>query len=117
EAGPDYVGLRRRIALSLADHVRWIRRYPSQYSSANNHRLGELAGIIATSSLLPELRVESIEAAALSELERRCREQFGADGGHLEQAYGYAVFATDLLVVIAGSLRATGGEVPVWLGE
>ena len=117
EAGPACIELRRRIAVLLAHHVRWIRRYPSRYSSANNHRLGELVGIIAASSLVPELRLESAAAAALSELELRCREQFGPDGGHVEQAFGYAVFASDLLVVGAGSLNATGREVPGWLGE
>ena len=44
-----------QIACALWQAVRWIERDPSTGSSANNHRLGELVGVLAVSALVPEL--------------------------------------------------------------
>src|SRR5579885_2353136 len=108
--------LRARLLESLGDHVTWVQRYPSLFSSANNHRLGELAAIVLAAATAPELDLATQSSAALNELEARCREQFASDGGNREQAFGYMLFSTELLVVVAGALRASGQELPAWLG-
>ncbi len=58
---------RRRAGLrTLHQHAEWIRFDPSTHSSANNHRIGELAGLATIGLLAPELasaeRAESIGA-------------------------------------------------------
>src|SRR6185312_6898378 len=40
---------------SLWQHGRWICRDPSSHSSANNHRVGELVGLLSVALLAPEL--------------------------------------------------------------
>jgi hypothetical protein len=102
---------------SLREHVHWIRRYPSLFSSANNHRIGELTAILVTAALAPELRLGDAATAALDELRQRCDQQFATDGSHREQSFGYAVFSLELLLVAAGALRSTGAVVPGWLDD
>ncbi len=107
----------RPVAESLSRHVAWIERFPSLHSSANNHRLGELCGVIVADALVPELSIPVQLERALDELRLRCAEQFAPDGGNREQAFGYAVFATDMLLLAASSLSAAGRNVPRWLSD
>jgi hypothetical protein len=102
---------------SLSRHIAWIEQFPSLHSSANNHRLGELCGVIVADALLPELSARADADRALAELRRRCAEQFAPDGGNREQAFGYAVFATDMLLLAASCLDAAGRRAPGWLDD
>lgn len=108
-------GLRDALCRSLRRHVRFIERYPSLYTSANNHRVGELVGVIVAGVLAPELGLAAHASRALEELGRRCDEQFAPDGSHREQAFGYAVFTAELVLLAAGVLERAGRPVPTWL--
>ena len=98
---------------SLWQHGRWIRRDPSLGSSANNHLLGELAGLVVIGSLAPELRDaprwrhEGLEGLAV-EAER----QINRDGSSAEQAFTYHIFVVDLLLVATAVLDACEHSVP-----
>ncbi len=98
-------------------HLGFIERYPSLHSSANNHRLGELAAIVVAARLIPELDADASVVRALEELELRTRQQFGADGTNLEQSFGYAVSATDSLLLAAAALSASGARPPTWIAS
>lgn len=104
-----------RLLRSLESHIAWVQRYPSLFSSANNHRIGELTGVIVAATLAPELELDDRSHRALSELWTRCEEQFASDGGHREQSFGYGVFSLELLLTVAGVLSSSDESVPPWL--
>ncbi len=86
-------------------HVDWIKRFPSLYSSANNHRIAELAGLIVGSTMAPgfpdalALREDSWRAL-LVEIDR----QIGQDGVGAEQSPGYTAFSIELFLLAAAAL-------------
>ena len=83
--------LRRDI---LAPHVWHAWRHQSFGSSANNHLLGELVGLILATVRWPAL---ARWGAPLAELQRRWEDevlaQFAEDGGNKEQALNYQLFS------------------------
>lgn len=91
-------------------HLDWIRRFPSLNSSANNHRIAELAGLIVGSTMAPgfpgavELR-ENSWRALLAEIDQ----QIHPDGVGAEQSPGYSAFSIELLLVAATALGRAGG--------
>src|SRR6266545_4236147 len=90
----------RVIAQGLDQHARWILRDPSTHSSANNHAIGELAGLAAVALLAPELRGASAwQAHALRRLGEEAERQILADGTGAEQAFAYQLFVVDLLLL------------------
>ncbi len=102
---------RRTISLSLWQHHRWIVRDPSPGSSANNHRLGELVGLLAVGILAPELPgTRRRLPLALCELESQAERQILPDGGNPEQAFTYAVYVADLLLLSAALLSSAGRD-------
>ncbi len=103
----------RRFQEILWQHGRWIERDPSSHSSANNHRMGELVGLIVICSLAPELRAtREWFGWALRELSEQASEQILPDGFGAEQAFTYHVYVVDLLLVAVASLDAVSAPVP-----
>ena len=90
-------------------HVRFIWRHQSFGSSANNHLLGELAGLTLAAVAWPTIQRA---AASLDRLQRRCEQeicaQFNRDGGNREQAFNYQLFSWELCWHVRGALRAAG---------
>lgn len=77
-------------------------------SSANNHLLGELAGLALVGLLAPELRrSDDFTRRGLEGLAREATRQILPDGMGAEQAFGYQLFVLDLilLVVAVAELR------------
>jgi len=102
-----------RVRLSLWQHGRWIERDPSTGSSANNHRIGELVGLVVLGSLVPELAAaEAWVSAGCAGLELEASAQIRPDGTSVEQAFGYHLFVLDLLLVAAAALECAGAGVP-----
>ena len=90
----------RAILRGLWQHGRWIVRDHSTGSSANNHLLGELVGLLAIAVLAPELpESESWRALAIGRIAREADFQVLPDGGGAEQAFEYMLFVADLLLV------------------
>ena len=96
----------------LAPHAWFVWRHKSFGSSANNHLLGELAGLICATTRWPGL---SAWGAPLPELqihwEREVLAQFAADGGNREQALHYHLFAWELCWQAQVALKAAGRRV------
>lgn len=102
-----------RVARSLWQHARWISGGLSAHSSANNHLIGELLGLLAVGALVPELR----EAAAWlrdarTALAREAQLQILADGAGVEQAFAYSLLTTELLLVAVAVLESAGEPAP-----
>jgi hypothetical protein len=98
---------------SLWQHGRWITRDPSVGSSANNHRIGELAGLTVVACLAPELRdAPRWLDFALEHLSREASLQIRSDGTSAEQAFAYHLFVVDLLLLAVAVLDAVGRSAP-----
>jgi Heparinase II/III-like protein/Heparinase II/III N-terminus len=105
--------LREPVLRSLWEHARWIERDPSTHSSANNHRVGELVGLLAVARLAPELpEADGWTRSALAALRTEAAAQILPDGAGAEQAFGYTLFILDLLLVAVALLDATDCEAP-----
>src|SRR5688572_3954510 len=53
-AGTDGARFRQRWLMAIYQHCHFIARYPSRYSSANNHLMGELLGLLVGSLTWPK---------------------------------------------------------------
>lgn len=103
----------RRIVTMLADSAELAWRQRSRFSSANNHLLGELAGIAVVAMLFPELAdATRLETRALAGLAREADRQFLPDGAGAEQSTAYQMFGAELLAVPSALLRLRGDTVP-----
>jgi hypothetical protein len=113
ETGIASVSEHERSLRSLWQHARWIERDPSTGSSANNHRIGELVGLVVVGSLAPEL-VDATRwlDAGVRGLELEARAQIREDGTSVEQAFAYHVLVLDLLLVAAAAIDCAGRELP-----
>jgi len=92
--------LRRRLDLSarrfLAAHIYWIARYPSLHSSANNHRVAELAALLIASVCAPGLAGTAFHVErSLGELEQVALDLFHSDGVGAEQSPTYAAYSLE----------------------
>ena len=93
---------RRSILRFFSAHVYWLKRFPSLHSSANNHRIAELVGLIVGLTMAPGApgagdRREHYWRELLAEID--C--QIHPDGVGAEQAPAYTAFAIELFLVAA----------------
>ncbi|MCL4180088.1 MAG: heparinase II/III family protein [Verrucomicrobia bacterium] len=100
------------MARLLPAHVHYVWRHRSFGSSANNHLLGELAGLMVATVRWPRLArwgasLETLKAL----LEREVLAQFAEDGGNREQALNYQLFAFELCWQARMALMATGRKL------
>jgi hypothetical protein len=96
----------------LPAHVGFAWRYKSFGSSANNHLMGELAGLILATVRWPAL---ANWGAPLSELRRRWEDevlaQFAEDGGNKEQALNYQLFSWEFCWQAQAALEGANEKV------
>lgn len=101
------------VARSLWQHGRWISRDLSRFSSANNHLIGELVGLLAIATLAPELKdARRWRAQAINALSREADLQVLPDGFGVEQSFAYALSTVDLLLLTAALLESAGESCP-----
>ncbi|MBN1512281.1 MAG: alginate lyase family protein [Phycisphaerae bacterium] len=106
-------GVRRTIIPAAYRHLWEIARKYSRFSSANNHRIGEAAGVYIGSRFFRSIGEASTwaqEAKAIlcEEMER----QVLPDGGHAERATGYHLFCLEFLLYAGLVGRRTGDDFP-----
>ncbi len=82
-----------RLGGALIQHGEFIERHLSPGSSANNHRIGEVASLAFAGSLLPDSALaRRWQAVGYRILEQEALRQFYEDGVNAEQAFGYLPF-------------------------
>ena len=89
-ADEDGAAFRERWLDSIYEQARMIAGNLSRFSSANNHLIGEAAGVYVAAStwpLWPQMREWGERCRAI--LEEECHRQNAPDGGNREQAFGY----------------------------
>ncbi len=99
-AGEDGQRLRADWLEAIHAHCSAIARHLSRHSSANNHLIGELAGLYVGASIWPCWKSSGawLEQAR-RELEHEAQAQFSRDGVNREQAFAYHVFSCEFLFV------------------
>ncbi len=93
-------------------HLWYVSRHRSFGSSANNHLLGELAGLVTALARWPDLAAWCAPLESLhAEWEREVLAQFAPDGGNREQALNYQLYSWELCWHTRNALRAAGRPV------
>lgn len=93
-------------------HALWVWRNRSVGSSANNHLIGELAGVLMAARRWPSVaRICCCAERAWDLLKTEALRQFATDGGNREQALHYHLFAWEMLWQSARMMDGAGGEV------
>jgi hypothetical protein len=107
--GGDGARLRGRWLRSVHQHVRFIRGHHSLYSSANNHLVGEAAGVYLATLTWPHWpEMKRWKTKAKTILERETLLQNAPDGVNREQAVAYQQFELDLLLLCLIAARSRG---------
>ena len=100
---------RRRWLDAVFQHAHFVQGHFSLYSSANNHLIGEAAGLFVAALTWPHWpRASAWRAQAKAILERETLLQNAPDGVNREQAVSYQQFELDLLLLPLLAGRAYG---------
>lgn len=100
---------RARWLASVVQHAEFIRGWLSLHSSANNHLIGEAAGLFVAALTWPHWpRSRAWLATGKAILEREALAQNAPDGVNREQAVSYQQFVLDLLLVCLLAGKANG---------
>jgi len=105
----DGARFRERWLQSIRQHALFIRANFSRYSSANNHLIGEAAGLYIaalTWPFWPDAGKWRAQAHAI--LEREAERQNAPDGVNREQSTSYQQFVAELLLLALLAGRANG---------
>lgn len=104
---------RDKIRNTLHAHAAMIDRYPSAFSSANNHRAAEGLGLFLVGALAPTLPgAQAWKRRGWDILCDAAERQILADGVGAEQTITYAAFLLDVAMLGLHVARATDTPVP-----
>lgn len=116
-AGTVGADLRRKWLASIYQHSFFIGGHFSRFSSANNHLIGEYAGLFIAAVTWP-LWPDSARWLEISQrgLEREARAQNAEDGGNREQAIWYHHEVADMLLLcgLVGRANRTEFSAGYW---
>jgi hypothetical protein len=91
---------RRRLRAFVAAHAYWLARFPSLFSSANNHRVAEGLGLVIASALAPDLpEASKYQSEGASIIRDAPMSQFFSDGVGAEQSPTYSAFTLEMIAV------------------
>lgn len=96
-------GCKAHVGEILAASHYWLKRFPSKFSSANNHRVAELTG-----EYLTGLALGRETAGAVAELKAESLRQFLPDGCGAEQSVTYAAYSAEFLLCCMLAAREHG---------
>jgi len=93
----------------IYQHCHFIQGHFSRFSSANNHLIGESAGLFIASVTWPYWpEFSAFQEKAKSILEQEVLRQNAADGVNLEQTVAYQQFVLDFLLLTELNAKANG---------
>lgn len=105
-----------RALQSLAIQVRWLRRH-LEYHLLGNHLFANAKALLFAGSFFRGREASGWRKKALSILQTELREQFLADGGHLERSPMYHAIGLEDLLDLLNLDRAYDETLPVELRE
>lgn len=95
----------------LDAHIFWIARYPSLYSSSNNHRVAELVAQLLFALCAPEANgAKARLQASRAQLEDRMHALFHADGVGAEQSPTYGAYALEWFALAGLALKGSSDD-------
>jgi uncharacterized heparinase superfamily protein len=101
----------QRIRHAVYLHVWEIARKYSRGSSANNHLVGEAAGVYVATAYFSDMpRAAALRAESRAILEREVAAQTHADGGTREQATGYHLFVLQFYLACGSVAKREGAD-------
>jgi len=104
---------RARVLPVAYRHLWEISRNYSRHSSANNHLVGEAAGVFIGCCFWGNLKpAEKWEARSREILMTEILKQTHADGGHAELSMGYHLFVLEFFLLAGLAARNTGRDFP-----
>ena len=110
-ATPEGAAFRDRWLDSIYRQTRMIAGNLSRFSSANNHLIGEAAGVYVAASTWPFWpQMNEWGKRCRTVLEEECHRQNAPDGGNREQAFAYQTFVLDFLLLAGLAARERGEE-------
>ena len=105
--------LRARWLDSIYQHMHFVHGHYSRHSSANNHLIGEAAGVYIASRTWPFWdKAKKWGDTAQSILVEEVGRQTHTDGVNREQAISYQQFVLDFFILSGLAGRATGNDFP-----
>jgi hypothetical protein len=110
-ATEEGAAFRERWLRSVYEQARMVANNLSRFSSANNHLIGEAAGVYVAATtwpLWPDLRQWGERCHKI--LEEECLKQNASDGGNREQAFAYQTFVLDFLLIAGLAARGHGED-------
>jgi hypothetical protein len=106
----------RRVVRMLDASARYCWHARSRFSSANNHLIGELAGLVIVHLLLPELMSPAaLYPCAVDMLVTEADRLVLPDGAGAEQSVSYQIFTAELMATVAAMLQRSGDPLPTEL--
>jgi hypothetical protein len=118
--GPDTLSRQEldQIGAILNAHAVWLMRYPSLYSSANNHVIAEAAGLYVLGALVPSLPCAAqYRAYGRKVLIAEVEKQIHADGVGAEQSPTYTAFVLELYATVLAVAPVINDAFPPLVGE
>jgi hypothetical protein len=116
--GADGHRFRDRWLTAIYQHCHFIAGYPSLYSSANNHLIGEKLGLFVAATTWPLWR-ESLQwrGQAQHQIYEESLRQNAPDGVNREQSTWYQHEVMDMMIIAGLVARSSGTdfEAPFWL--
>ena len=113
EAGVVTPEFEARLLNAVHLHIWEIARKYSRGSSANNHLIGEAAGVYIAAAYYPELKdAARRRRQALDLLCEEIVNQSYPDGGTREQALGYQLFVLQFYLVVVHAAQRIGDDLP-----
>lgn len=113
-ADPEGERFRDQWLASIYQHMHFVRGHFSRFSSANNHLIGEAAGLYVATVVWPFWKKTSTwREVAKGILTEETLRQNAADGVNREQAISYQQFVLDFLIVAALAGRVNGDAFSV----
>jgi hypothetical protein len=107
--GPEGEAFRQRWLTSVYQHAEFVSGHYSLHSSANNHLIGELAGVVIAALAWPHWeRSNAWFRDAHAMLEREALLQNAPDGVNREQSVSYQQWGLDLLLLPLLAAEANG---------
>jgi len=105
--------LAARVLDTLQAHVQWVHRYPSRFSSSNNHLIAELASLHIAARTLPGLHNGAdLGRQCWDELMDQVLTQIHPDGVGAEQSPTYTCFTLEWVLLSLSVGAQSGDEVP-----
>jgi hypothetical protein len=111
--GPEGMAFKEGWLASIYQHAHFIAGHLSRFSSANNHFIGELAGLFVAGCTWPLWKnMEAWRTQSFEMLVREALLQNGVDGVNREHAVYYQHYVMDFLLIAALAGRTVQIDFP-----